>query len=227
MNFRFVSATFRKGILVAAMLVATGQARADKHIVYDLTPALLAIGASGTITTDGALGVLTANDIIDFSIVLHWPGSERTDYDVLMTPATYYIPGPGSTQTFGNDFTADKNGLYWNFGGNDSNLFDIQARSIPPGCSCFLVFQSGMARAVGANYTLAMNISTNYLVAARAHGQGAHLNDLALAADVTDLAVVSDLAAAAPEPSTWAMMLLGFAGLGFAFRQSRRKVSFA
>jgi hypothetical protein len=26
-------------------------------------------------------------------------------------------------------------------------------------------------------------------------------------------------------PSTWAMMLIGFAGLGFAFRQSRRKVS--
>jgi PEP-CTERM motif len=33
--------------------------------------------------------------------------------------------------------------------------------------------------------------------------------------------------AVVPEPSTWAMMLLGFAGLGFAFRQSRRKVSFA
>ena len=32
---------------------------------------------------------------------------------------------------------------------------------------------------------------------------------------------------AVPEPSTWAMMLLGFAGLGFAFRKSRRKVSFA
>jgi uncharacterized protein (TIGR03118 family) len=31
---------------------------------------------------------------------------------------------------------------------------------------------------------------------------------------------------AVPEPSTWAMMLLGLAGLGFAFRQSRRKVSF-
>jgi hypothetical protein len=30
-----------------------------------------------------------------------------------------------------------------------------------------------------------------------------------------------------PEPSTWAMMLLGFAGLGFAFRQSRRKLSIA
>jgi hypothetical protein len=33
--------------------------------------------------------------------------------------------------------------------------------------------------------------------------------------------------AAIPEPGTWAMMLIGFAGLGFAFRQSRRKVSFA
>jgi PEP-CTERM motif len=32
---------------------------------------------------------------------------------------------------------------------------------------------------------------------------------------------------AVPEPSTWAMMLIGFAGLGFAFRQSRRKGSFA
>jgi hypothetical protein len=30
-----------------------------------------------------------------------------------------------------------------------------------------------------------------------------------------------------PEPSTWAMMLLGFLGLGFAFRLSRRKVAFA
>jgi hypothetical protein len=31
---------------------------------------------------------------------------------------------------------------------------------------------------------------------------------------------------AVPEPSTWAMMLLGFAALGFAFRQSRCRVSF-
>jgi hypothetical protein len=41
------------------------------------------------------------------------------------------------------------------------------------------------------------------------------------------IGVFSNVAAAVPEPSTWAMMLLGFLGLGFAFRQSRRKVSFA
>jgi hypothetical protein len=36
-----------------------------------------------------------------------------------------------------------------------------------------------------------------------------------------------DPTAAVPEPSTWAMMLLGFVGLGFAFRRSRRKAAFA
>jgi hypothetical protein len=38
---------------------------------------------------------------------------------------------------------------------------------------------------------------------------------------------VTLLSASVPEPSTWAMMLLGFAGLGFAFRRSRRKAAFA
>ena len=38
---------------------------------------------------------------------------------------------------------------------------------------------------------------------------------------------ISAVASAVPEPSTWAMMLIGFAGLGFAFRQSRRKVAMA
>jgi hypothetical protein len=45
-------------------------------------------------------------------------------------------------------------------------------------------------------------------------------NDNVLIQNVTGVSAV-------PEPATWAMMLLGFAGLGFAFRQSRRKVSFA
>jgi hypothetical protein len=41
------------------------------------------------------------------------------------------------------------------------------------------------------------------------------------------IALTNFSVSAVPEPSTWVMMLIGFAGLGFAFRQSRRKVSFA
>ena len=39
--------------------------------------------------------------------------------------------------------------------------------------------------------------------------------------------IVDAPVAAVPEPSTWAMMAIGFIGLGFSFRQRRRKVGFA
>jgi hypothetical protein len=38
---------------------------------------------------------------------------------------------------------------------------------------------------------------------------------------------IETAASAVPEPSTWAMMFLGFLGLAFAFKNKRRKVSFA
>ena len=38
---------------------------------------------------------------------------------------------------------------------------------------------------------------------------------------------VSDHVAAVPEPSTWAMMLLGFAGVGFAAYRKRKNGTFA
>jgi hypothetical protein len=45
---------------------------------------------------------------------------------------------------------------------------------------------------------------------------------------VTTLVVSLDPpTSAVPEPSTWAMILLGFAGLGFTFRHSKCKMSFA
>jgi hypothetical protein len=46
-------------------------------------------------------------------------------------------------------------------------------------------------------------------------------------AGVIDVTFVFTNVSAVPEPATWGMMLLGFVGLGFAFRQSRRKESFA
>jgi hypothetical protein len=41
------------------------------------------------------------------------------------------------------------------------------------------------------------------------------------------IGVFSDVASAVPEPSTWAMMLLGFLGLAFAFRTKRRVMGVA
>ena len=41
------------------------------------------------------------------------------------------------------------------------------------------------------------------------------------------IGVFSNVTPAVPELSTWAMMLLGFAGLGFMFHRTKRQVSFA
>jgi PEP-CTERM motif len=54
-----------------------------------------------------------------------------------------------------------------------------------------------------------------------AHLDPAYLHTLVI--DVTTGSV-----GAVPEPSTWAMMILGFAGLGFAgYRKSRKAVAIA
>jgi hypothetical protein len=64
-------------------------------------------------------------------------------------------------------------------------------------------------------------------------GNGGATNELFFSAgipgsdNIEDHGLFGDITAvqtAVPEPSTWAMMLLGLAGLGFAFRQSRRRV---
>jgi hypothetical protein len=39
---------------------------------------------------------------------------------------------------------------------------------------------------------------------------------------------VDSVASAVPEPSTWAMMILGFAGIGFmSYRRSRKSIAIA
>jgi hypothetical protein len=47
-----------------------------------------------------------------------------------------------------------------------------------------------------------------------------------VSSSLTNVQPFTPVAPGVPEPSTWAMMLLGFAGLAFAFRQSRRSMSF-
>ena len=52
-------------------------------------------------------------------------------------------------------------------------------------------------------------------------------NGTAYLIDLVPTTVTVSVPGTVPEPSTWALLLLGFAGLGFAFGQSRRKMSFA
>jgi hypothetical protein len=93
-------------------------------------------------------------------------------------------------------------------------------------------FQEGIAAAATGGQSLHFTVA-NEVIANLAFSTNPPGNDSVLfAADIlgnnnTGNVGGSTLVAGVPEPATWGMMLIGFAGLGFAFRQTRRKVSFA
>jgi hypothetical protein len=91
------------------------------------------------------------------------------------------------------------------------------------GTEAWRVFGSNSATSLGSQIFAGTDELTHDLTGV--NGAFAFYNFQATAGNML-VANVSGVAAV-PEPATWAMMLLGFAGLGFAFRQSRRKVSFA
>jgi hypothetical protein len=80
--------------------------------------------------------------------------------------------------------------------------------------------------------TPTQQIITDYNIGTYGGGHPTEAQDLTHLWDyfqgtVTDPVTAAPIVAGVPEPSTWVMMLIGFLGLGFAFRRSRRKASIA
>jgi hypothetical protein len=74
----------------------------------------------------------------------------------------------------------------------------------------------------------AQQIITDYNIGTYGSGHPTEVQDLTHLWDyfqgtVTDPVTGAPIVAGVPEPSTWVMMLIGFLGLGFTFRQSRRQ----
>jgi hypothetical protein len=151
----------------------------------------------GTITTDCNNCVMVKSDIVDWDLTIATHGGFS---DTLLGP----LSGNNSFIQFGgnNQMVATPVGLFFNFAVPGANLiFDDVATN---GGTTLQLFQASNGQSI---------------IGWATGGAGASINP------TSDQ--IGTPASAVPEPSTWAMMLLGFAGLGFAFRQSRRKASFA
>ncbi len=150
---------------------------------------------------DGNTGILHTSDIVDFNITITNPAG----------PNTANLTGPlsgANTSFYGTDttttaFTATSAGLF----------FDFSATNVG-GHSQYLIFDSSNYLCLNA---AAGNCSGNpSSVAIYVSGSDPLIPE-------TGNVEIATVASAVPEPSTWAMMLLGFAGIGFmAFRRKSK-----
>ena len=91
---------------VAALLSASFAAHAA-DITYNLVENAVGASATGTVTTDGTIGVLHSGDIVGYSITVSNGTMSNTVY---LSPAFKLLA---------SDLTATNSGLYFNFSGSD------------------------------------------------------------------------------------------------------------
>jgi hypothetical protein len=187
-----------KTVLVACGAAALVAAVAPANAtVYNVNETIGLGAVIGTITTDGATGTISPSDFTAWGLQLVGLG-----VTTIITSADMGAKAWGQ----GVDITADATHVSFNFSGNDSG---------------FLVFQDGMGS--GNTYWCVNSTNGGCLQSESVVPQ--NFGDMsAQFADREGNLVIAT--AAAPEPATWALMLLGFAGLGYAgFRQSRTRTA--
>ncbi len=186
--------------IVSALLGSTAAALAAAASPADATVynvnRTIGLGAVvGTITTDGATETISPSDFIAWDLQL-----VGLNVTTIITSADSGAAVWGS----GVDITADATHVSFNFSGSDDG---------------FLVFQDGMGS--GNTYWCVNSTNGGCLQSELVVPQN-FMDPSAQFATLTGNQVIASTAA--PEPATWALMLLGFAGLGYAgFRQSRTR----
>jgi hypothetical protein len=186
----------RIGFAVLAVLSLISPASATLYNV-DITSGSNSI--VGSITTDSATGSLGTGNITDWSLLISVSGSS---FDLLGP-----VSGNNSqVVVYGSAFTATGTGLFYDFSssGPGFSAVDFQNPGIGSGINYFCL--NGAAGNCSGNPS-AIGINAN--------GNGSFIPE---SGNVQIGAV-----GAVPEPSTWAMMILGFAGIGFmAYRRKSK-----
>lgn len=194
--------------LIACMaLMGVSQAGAT---VYNI--AFPSINVSGTITTD-ATGALTASDI--------------TSWDINQTADTVHFIGnlspPNSTVSLtGNALTATATQLFFDYGDTTSSLLDFASNNFSGG-SGGLSLQFCDATAACTNQNGATSNSLTLLVLV-APGLGATSTGVAESGLIA-IGAAGSGPPSVPKSSTWAMMLVGFTGLGILVRRNRKRAA--
>jgi hypothetical protein len=192
---------FVAACFAAAVAVSTGTASAAL-LTYTET-ADVSGSLDGVPFTDN---VLTLKAVGDTSSVSGGPS-----FFLLDVPLTFTLSGGGS-----GTFTDDETAVIANQGATLAGFSDFTTDE----------FILGTSSAVFATYDLRAVIGP--VTGGAIFNSGSSFATSAGTLVIGSLSGDATFTATIPEPSTWAMMLLGFAGLGFAgYRRSRKAVSIA
>jgi hypothetical protein len=193
----------------AAVLAALTASSAQADIVYTIfqTSTIPEVGGelsplsdtiSGTITTDGTIGVLQSSNILSWDLQLI--DNIRPAYSVTLTPAN-----SGIWFDTGNGLTASATGLSFDFS-DAGAVFIIQGTTYG--------FSSGYQY-------FCLQATTGPCLKGETIVPYYYAVDGVLATGLTGAVPLNP---GVPEPATWAMMLLGFAGVGMAAHRRARQM---
>jgi hypothetical protein len=175
----------------AGMLLAAAGANAAT-IVYTVDQSIGSVGAvTGTITTDGATGVLGAGDIVAWDLTVMGDGASVVLQD---TNSGVFVQG--------DDLSATAGALTFNFSGEGDS---------------FLLFEESFGN--GQHYWCnAANAGTCFQGASAIP---VAFNDPTAQVEARSGDQIIATAGGVPEPAAWGLMIAGFAVLGAALRPRR------
>ena len=180
---KFITALF----IAATMASSAFISKAEASITYDIFDQIGAFTVTGTVTTDGTIGLVGAGSLLNWNISLNKNG---TSVNTLINGNSFIdgaLTASATVLTLNHDDLAARFGIIA-FGG--SYLWCA-------GAPC------------DSNHWPASYVVTS---------QG---NAYALRSGVVEYGTLA--VPAVPEPSTWALTLIGFAGVGYlGYRNSRR-----
>jgi len=196
----------------AALALAMGGAgAAGASITYTVNETILNGSVTGTVTTDGATGTLSASDVTAWNLLLQGGGASyalTNGNSVVFNFGTSGFYGPQSA-----DLTATTTQLLFNYGGSDAGYFGFQSGGLYSGQHywCNATHNQGFDCAVGESVVpVASNLPSSQYNTGRSGNQV--------------IGYVSG--GGVPEPATWLLMLTGVAALGSASRVRRGVAAF-